>query len=73
MIDLAKLLIATGLVLLVAGAVVWGLNRFGFRGLPGDIRYESENFRFYFPIVTCLAISAIVTLLIQLWRWIMRK
>ncbi len=43
MTDLGKFLITSGLVLILAGAVVWALGRFGFRGLPGDIRYEGEN------------------------------
>jgi hypothetical protein len=33
--------------------------------LPGDIRIERPGFRFYFPIATCLLISAIVSLLLQ--------
>lgn len=70
MIDIGKYLVAAGLVLIAIGATVWALGRTGFRGLPGDIRYEGENFRFYFPIVTCLALSVVVMLIIRLWQWI---
>jgi hypothetical protein len=34
--------------------------------LPGDIRIEKQNFRFYFPIVTMLLISLVLTILINL-------
>ena len=36
--------------------------------LPGDIRVEKENFRFYFPITTMIILSVLITLLIRLFR-----
>ncbi|HEX2024105.1 MAG TPA: DUF2905 domain-containing protein [Acidimicrobiales bacterium] len=48
-----------GLVLLVAGAL--GLGR-----LPGDISLGKGNVRFYFPVVTCLVLSAIATIILTL-------
>ena len=36
--------------------------------LPGDIRIERENFRFYFPLVTCLLLSLILSLVVWLIR-----
>lgn len=44
------------------------LSRIPFGRLPGDIVIEKENFRFYFPWVTCLVISAILGLLLWLFR-----
>lgn len=41
------------------------LNQLG--KLPGDIRIEKENFRFYFPLATCILISIILTLLLNLF------
>lgn len=41
------------------------LNKLG--KLPGDIRIEKENFRFYFPLTTCIIISIILTLLFKLF------
>lgn len=41
------------------------LNKLG--KLPGDIRIERENFRFYFPLTTCIIISIILTLLFKLF------
>lgn len=75
MTQLGKMIILFGGVLVVIGVVVWGLGKAGFRGLPGDIRYQSErgNVQIYFPIVTCLVISAVGTLAIWLWQWLSRR
>ncbi len=62
------LLIVAGAILLIAG-VAWPLlTRLGMGPLPGDIVVERGNFRFYFPIVTSLLLSAILTLLVWLFR-----
>jgi hypothetical protein len=68
-----KLLIVAGLVIAAVGLLVWVLGRAGFRGLPGDIRYESGNVRVYFPIVTCIVASVVLTALMWLWQWINRR
>jgi Protein of unknown function (DUF2905) len=73
MTDLAKILILCGLLIALIGLIVLGLARIGFRGLPGDISYQSSNVRVYFPIVTCLVISLLLTLASWLYRWIARK
>ena len=73
MTQTGKLLILVGVFITIVGAVVWALGRAGFRGLPGDIRYESGNVRFYFPIVSCVVISVILTALMWLWRWLGRR
>lgn len=75
MSDLGKFLILAGIALIVLGAVflLAGksplLDKLPFGRLPGDIRIERENFRFYFPITTCLLISAAL----MLFFWIVRK
>lgn len=66
MTDLGKLLMAGGLLLLVAGLLLWGLGRAGFRGLPGDIRWETENVRIYVPVVTMLVLSVVLSLVLWL-------
>jgi hypothetical protein len=51
------------------GLVLW--SGFGPRWLgrlPGDIRIERGNFAFYFPIVTCIIISVVLTLILSLFR-----
>lgn len=70
MTELGKWIAVSGFVLLVAGLALWGLGRVGFRGLPGDIRYETENVRVYVPIVSMLALSIVLTLLLWIVRWI---
>ena len=70
--ELGKVILTLGAGLVVLGLGLWVLGRLGFRGLWGDLRYESENFRLYFPIVTCLLISAMLTALLWAWRWFHR-
>jgi ABC-type methionine transport system permease subunit len=68
-----KMLVVVGLLVAVVGAVVWALGRAGCRGLPGDVRYESGNVRFYFPVVSCVVLSVILTALMWLWQWLGRR
>ncbi|MGE5703624.1 MAG: DUF2905 domain-containing protein [Clostridia bacterium] len=65
----AKLLIIGGVVLVVIG-LLWQVGgRFLPLGrLPGDIVVEKENMRFYFPIVTCIIISVLLSLGTYLFR-----
>ena len=67
--DFGKLLFIIGLVLIVIGAVLWKTGGLGGLGrLPGDIAIHKENSSFYFPIVTCILISLVLTLLAWLFR-----
>jgi hypothetical protein len=66
--QLAKLLAGAGLLLILAGGIVWLLSRAGVRRLPGDIHLERDGFSFSFPIVTCIVISIVLTLLLNLFR-----
>lgn len=67
--DLGKLLVITGLVIAAIGALIWsGFGRGWLGRLPGDINYSKDNFSFHFPVVTCLLISVILTLLLWLFR-----
>jgi hypothetical protein len=68
--DLGKLLVIVGLSITVIGALLWmGVGRNWLGRLPGDINYARGNFSFHFPIVTCLVVSAILTLIL----WLIRK
>jgi len=63
---MGKLLIFLGVVLIVIGAAVhWGVP---LGRLPGDISYRRGNFSFYFPLVTSIVISVLVTLLMAFLR-----
>mgnify|MGYP000647073835 CR=1 FL=1 len=67
-----KLLIGTGILLILVGVLAWALQgRLGWIGrLPGDIAIERENFRFYFPITTMLLLSLLLSALLRLIRWL---
>jgi hypothetical protein len=66
--DIRRTLIVLGIVLLLVG-LLWPLiARLGLGRLPGDIAIERGNFRFYFPLVTSLVVSVILTLLLWLFR-----
>jgi hypothetical protein len=68
--EFGKVLVILGVVLVVAGLVLWKFGSFGPLGkLPGDISVQRGNFSFSFPIVTCLVLSAILTLVM----WLLRK
>lgn len=62
------MLILMGLFVLVVGLILTFAPkvRIPFLGrLPGDIRIEREGFNFYFPIVTCILLSVLLTLLLN--------
>ena len=65
---MAKILIGIGLFIILAGIMLYALARLGVYGvkIPGDIYIKRENFSFYFPIVSCLVISLLLTLIINL-------
>jgi hypothetical protein len=71
--DVGRWMIVGGLLLTAGGAVVWLLARLGFRGLPGDVSYRSPHVQVYFPIVSCVVLSLILTALLWLWQWFERK
>jgi formate hydrogenlyase subunit 3/multisubunit Na+/H+ antiporter MnhD subunit len=64
--DISRFLIALGLAILVIGLLWPVLGKIGHGRLPGDIVIRRDNFTFYFPIVTCLLISAVFSLILWL-------
>jgi hypothetical protein len=62
---MARFLIMLGLVILVIGLLWPYLSRIGLGRLPGDIVIERDNVTFYFPIVTCLLLSLVFS--VVLW------
>jgi hypothetical protein len=67
--DMGKLMVAGGAVLVLVGMLLWsGFGRTWLGRLPGDIHYSRGNFSFYFPIVTCLILSVVLTLLLRIFR-----
>ena len=61
---MSRWLIEIGLALVVVGLLWPWLGRLGLGRLPGDIVIERGNFRFYFPIVTCLVVSGVLSLIL---------
>ena len=68
-----KYIIVFGLIVILIGAIVYFFgNKLHWIGrLPGDIRIERENFRFYFPLTTMILFSVLLTLIVNLLRKIL--
>ena len=67
--EMGKFLVITGLAIAVVGALLWsGVGRGWLGRLPGDINYQRGGFSFHFPIVTCLILSVVLTILLWLFR-----
>ena len=65
--EMARLIIIVGIVLIVIGLVVLGIQKLPFLGkLPGDIIIKRENFTFYFPLATSIIISILISLVLYL-------
>ena len=70
----AKILIAFGVLLILIGVILLVFGKTGFLGkLPGDIHVEKKNFEFHFPIVTCIIISILLSLLLSAFFFWFKK
>ena len=63
-----KLLIILGIVILVIGLLYPYIKKLGLGQLPGDIMFKSGNTAFFFPIVTCIIISVVLTIIFNLFK-----
>ncbi len=71
---IGRMLILLGLIIVVIGGVLLFSDRIPFIGkLPGDIRIERENFRFYFPLGTSILLSILLTAIFWIISLIGRK
>ena len=59
---MTRFLVALGLVIMVAGLLWPYLGQLGLGRLPGDIVIERKNMTFYFPLMTCLLVSVLFSL-----------
>ena len=68
-----KYIVLFGVLAIIIGVIVYFFgNRLHWIGhLPGDIRIEKENFRFYFPITTMILFSILLTVIVSLIRRIL--
>ena len=66
--ELGKLLIIFGGILLLLGLVFMGIGRthLPLGHLPGDIYYRGKNFTFYFPLMTCILLSVVLSAIFYL-------
>jgi len=73
--DLGKLLIFVGVFFIVLGLILLLFQKlpFGFSKLPGDIFIKKDSFTFYFPLATSLLISPLLTLILNLIFWFLKK
>ncbi|MGP8198849.1 MAG: DUF2905 domain-containing protein [Limisphaerales bacterium] len=70
MSEFGKILVVAGLVVAAAGALLWaGVGRNWLGRLPGDIHYSKGGVSFYFPLMTCLLVSVLLSFLL----WLLRK
>jgi hypothetical protein len=64
--DLGRWLIALGAVIVLIGVVLLAGGRLGLGRLPGDLRWTRGNVRIYAPLGTCLVLSLVLTLVLNL-------
>ncbi len=64
-----RLLIVLGLLFLIAGILWPWLSKLPWGRLPGDISIERGDFGFYFPWVSSLIVSLVLSLLLWWWWW----
>ena len=63
-----KILIIIGVFFILVGLLYPFLRDIGLGRLPGDIVIKKENSSFYFPIVTCIVVSVVVSLILMFFR-----
>jgi len=65
---IGKVLIVSGIIFLIFGAIVLLGGKIGLGRLPGDIFIQKGNFTFFFPIVSTLLISLLLTLILNIFK-----
>ncbi|MDI3476722.1 MAG: hypothetical protein PWQ59_247 [Thermoanaerobacterium sp.] len=66
--EFGKALIGIGVVLVIIGIIFLLGGKFGIGHLPGDIILKRGNFTFYFPLMTSIIISLVLTFILWLFR-----
>ena len=67
-INMQKILIIIGIILLIVGLLYPYIKQLGLGQLPGDILFKTGNSTFFFPVMTCLIISIILTIIFNLFK-----
>ncbi len=63
-----KIFIIIGVLFIIVGLLYPLLKDIGLGRLPGDIVIKKENSSFYFPIVTCIIISIVISLILMFFK-----
>jgi|TARA_B100001287_G_C22637190_1_gene508201 hypothetical protein len=63
-----KILIILGIIILAVGILYPYIKKISLGQLPGDLVFKSENSTLFFPIVTCIIISVVLTILFNLFK-----
>jgi hypothetical protein len=74
--QLGKFLVIAGVLLVAVGLLLTAGAKFSFfhlGRLPGDIVYKGKHVQFYFPVVTCLVLSAVLTLVFWVISYFTRR
>ena len=68
--DTGKYIIITGVLIVLLGVLIYFFHdKLSWIGrLPGDIRIEKENFKFYFPVTTMIIFSLLLTILFNIFK-----
>ncbi len=66
--DIGRMFVYAGILLLIVGGIIMLVSRAGIPlgRLPGDIVYKGKSTTFYFPIVTCIVVSLILSFIFWL-------
>ena len=75
MVMIGKWILLFGVVLIVVGVIVWLVESLGLPlgRLPGDIRLRGEGWSSSFPIVTSIVVSMVLTVLLNVILWFVRR
>ena len=73
--SIARYLMFGGIILFLIGGGIFLASKFGIPlgRLPGDIRIEGQNGGFYFPVTTSILVSVLLTILVNLIGWLLKK
>jgi hypothetical protein len=72
--DIGRLLLIVGGVIVLLGLAFLLIGRVPFLGrLPGDISFRRGNVQVFFPLVSCLLASVVLTVLLNLLLWLVRR
>ncbi len=70
---IGKLLVGLAVLLLIVGGLLMFLGKLGLVKLPGDILYRRGSSTYFFPIVTSIVVSLVLTVLINIVIWFWRR